>query len=80
MRAIMLFFVLVFSGLILLSNAQNTHEEPKTLEIGQSAPNFSLKGTDGKMYNLNSFSKTKVLVIIFGANHCPTAQAYEDNF
>ena len=78
MRAIMLFFVLVFSGLILLSSAQNTHDEPKTLEIGQSAPNFSLKGTDGKMYKLNSFSKAKVLVIIFGANHCPTAQAYED--
>lgn len=78
MRAIQLFFVLIFSGVALLSVAQNTHEEPKTLEIGQSAPDFNLKGTDGKMYSLSSFPKAKVLVVIFGANHCPTAQAYED--
>lgn len=59
-------------------HAQNNQEEPKTLEIGQTAPSFNLKGTDGKMYSLNSFSKAKVLIVVFGANHCPTAQAYED--
>jgi peroxiredoxin len=53
-------------------------EDVKTLEIGSIAPAFSLPGVDGKMYTLNSFSKSKVLVIIFTANHCPTAQAYED--
>lgn len=78
MRAIQLFFVLMFSGIALLSVAQNTHEEPKTLEIGRSAPDFNLKGTDGKMYSLSSFAKARVLIVIFGANHCPTAQAYED--
>jgi len=78
MRAIHLFFVFVFSGFSFLTLAQNTHPEPKTLEIGQPAPDFKLKGTDGKMYSLKSFSKAKVLVIIFSANHCPTAQAYED--
>jgi peroxiredoxin len=78
MRAIQLFFVLIFLGTVLLSVAQNAPEEPKTLEIGQSAPDFNLKGTDGKMYSLSSFPKAKVLIVIFGANHCPTAQAYED--
>ena len=78
MRAIQLFFVLMFSGIALLSLAQDTHEEPKTLQIGQSAPDFNLKGTDGKMYSLSSIPKAKVLVVIFGANHCPTAQAYEE--
>ncbi len=58
--------------------AQNDHKEPETLGIGQPAPGFNLKGTDGKMYSLSSFSKAKLLVVIFGANHCPTAQAYED--
>lgn len=53
-------------------------EDPKTLEIGSSAPLFSLPGTDGKTYTLNSFKEYKILVIIFTANHCPTAQAYED--
>jgi len=78
MKPILLLFVLMFSGFTMFSSAQNTHEEPKTLGIGQPAPDFNLKGTDGKMYGLKSFSKAKVLVVIFSANHCPTAQAYED--
>ena len=78
MRTIQLLFVLAFSGLTTLLSAQNTHQEPKTLEIGQQAPDFNLKGTDGRMYGLNAFSKAKVLIVIFSANHCPTAQAYED--
>ncbi len=58
--------------------SQTTHPEPKTLEIGSKAPDFSLLGVDGKMYSLKDFDKAPVLVIIFSCNHCPTAQAYED--
>jgi peroxiredoxin len=50
----------------------------KTLEIGASAPDFSLPGIDGKMYNLASFKNADVLAIVFMCNHCPTSQAYED--
>lgn len=53
-------------------------EDPVTLSIGAKAPDFKLPGTDGKIYSLASFSKAKILVIIFSCNHCPTAQAYED--
>src|SRR5688572_467158 len=53
-------------------------EEYPTLPIGAKAPAFSLKGVDGKSYSLASFSKYKILVIIFTCNHCPTAQAYEE--
>ena len=53
-------------------------EEHPTLPIGAKAPAFSLKGIDGKTYSLASFSKYKLLVIIFTCNHCPTAQAYEE--
>ena len=53
-------------------------DEHKILEIGSPAPDFNLKGTDGKMYSLASFKKAKVLVIIFTCNHCPTSQAYEE--
>ncbi len=53
-------------------------DEPKTLEIGSKAPDFKLQGINNKYYNLASFAKSKVLVIIFTSNHCPTAQAYED--
>ena len=54
-------------------------EDYKTLEIGKAAPDFSLPGVDGRTYTLNSFKSAKVLVIIFTADHCPTAQAYEDS-
>ena len=49
-----------------------------TLAIGASAPDFDLPGVDGKRYTLASFADAKVLVIVFTANHCPTAQAYEE--
>ncbi len=53
-------------------------EDPKTLAIGQKAPDFQLTGIDGKTYTLESFREAKVLTIVFTANHCPTAQAYEE--
>ncbi|MEO1856170.1 MAG: redoxin family protein [Rubritalea sp.] len=46
-----------------------------TLEIGASAPNFSLPATDGKTYTLNSFKDSKYLVAVFTCNHCPDAIA-----
>lgn len=49
-----------------------------TLEIGSVAPDFKLKGTDGKMYTLKKFKSAEILVVLFTCNHCPTAQAYED--
>ena len=55
-----------------------TFDDHPTLPIGSKAPSFSLKGVDGKTYSLASFSKYKILVIVFTCNHCPTAQAYED--
>jgi peroxiredoxin len=47
------------------------------LEIGSAAPDFSLPGVDGKNYRLADFAEAKILVVVFMANHCPTAQAYE---
>lgn len=58
--------------------SQSTHPEPKTLEIGAKAIDFSLPDVDGKIYSLKDFDKSGVLVIVFSCNHCPTAQAYED--
>ena len=52
-------------------------KEIPTLPIGSPAPDFSLPSVDGKTYSLADFSAVRVLVIVFTANHCPTAQAYE---
>jgi len=79
MNSYRIFFTLIFFSFSLIAMTQKMdHPVPATLAIGESAPDFKLKGTDGKMYALNSFGKAKALVIIFSANHCPTAQAYED--
>jgi peroxiredoxin len=67
---------LVIGFLFILSSA--FVDEHKTLSLGSKAPDFKLPATDGKTYSLSSFTKAKILVIIFTCNHCPTAQAYED--
>lgn len=53
-------------------------EDPVTLAIGEKAPAFRLSGIDGQVYTLESFSEAEVVTFIFTANHCPTAQAYEE--
>ncbi|MES2796534.1 MAG: redoxin domain-containing protein [Bacteroidota bacterium] len=63
--------------LLFLTHFAKADDYP-TLAIGTKAPDFSLKGTDNKIYNLNSFATAKVLIVYFTCNHCPTAQAYED--
>lgn len=45
------------------------------LSIGAKAPAFSLEGTDGKTYTLDSFKEAEILVVIFTSNHCPDARA-----
>lgn len=44
---------------------------PFTLELGKTAPDFSLPGTDGKTHRLADFAASPVLVICFTCNHCP---------
>jgi thiol-disulfide isomerase/thioredoxin len=53
-------------------------DEPHpTLALGSPAPDFSLPGIDGRTHTLSEYSGSKVLVIVFTCNHCPTAQLYE---
>lgn len=63
--------------------------QPYTLPLGYSAPNFRLKGTDGSSYTLRDFVEARALVIFFTCNHCPyvtgsdeitrqTAEKYKD--
>ena len=53
-------------------------ETPATLPLGAVAPDFNLRGVDGKKYSLKTFRKADLLVVVFTCNHCPTAQYYED--
>lgn len=42
-----------------------------TLQLGDTAPNFSLPATDGKTYTLEDFADAPYLVVFFTCNHCP---------
>jgi thiol-disulfide isomerase/thioredoxin len=64
-------------ALVLIAAPAFADEPHSTLAIGSPAPDFSLPGTDGKTHKLSDFEKSKVLVIVFTCNHCPTAQLYE---
>ncbi|HVP46955.1 MAG TPA: redoxin domain-containing protein [Bryobacteraceae bacterium] len=63
--------------LTLASVAFGAADNPPTLAIGGAAPDFALPGIDGKTYHLADFASSKLLVIVFTCNHCPTAQLYE---
>jgi thiol-disulfide isomerase/thioredoxin len=52
-------------------------DHPAPLAIGAPAPDFALRGIDGKTYTLASFKDRKALAVIFTAVHCPTAEVYE---
>lgn len=63
--------------LALLAVAAFADEPHATLPIGSPAPDFSLPGIDGKTHTLAEYAGSKILVVVFTCNHCPTAQLYE---
>jgi peroxiredoxin len=49
------------------------------LALGERGRDFDeLLGVDGRRYSLSSFSGTKLLVMVFSCNGCPTVRAAED--
>ncbi len=47
-------------------------------KIGDTATDFNLKGTDGKMHSLAEIKDAKGYIVIFTCNHCPFSKMYED--
>jgi thiol-disulfide isomerase/thioredoxin len=74
MNTLYLLFVALLAGTRVLAAAPSG----ETLALGAHAPDFKLRGVDGRRYSLRSFKKADVLVIVFTCNHCPTAQYYEE--
>ena len=68
----------IIIAMIVMGNVSAETSKVMPLEIGAAAPDFRLPGVDGREYRLADFADAKILVIVFTANHCPTAQAYED--
>ncbi len=76
MSRIVLSPIFVLMSLLALST-QTLAASPKTLEIGEKAPDFELPGVDDRTYSLKDFADARLLLVVFTCNHCPTAQAYE---
>lgn len=70
----------IMTLMLMLTAAASAAEKIVPLKIGQTAPDFRLQNVDDKYYTLKNFAKKDILVVLFTANHCPTAQAYEDRF
>jgi peroxiredoxin len=71
----------IFSSLLFclaLSAPALAADNPPTLALGATAPDFDLPGVDGRNWKLKDFAASKALVVVFTCNHCPTAQYYED--
>ena len=71
MKTLALIFVFLSLGFIAQAQIQ-------TLEPGDTAPGFNLKNIDGKTVSLKDYPDAKGFVVVFTANTCPYAIAYED--
>ena len=70
-------FTLAFALLVASPVAYSAEEPVHDLKIGDSAPDFSLPGIDGKTHRLADYKKGKLLMIAFISNHCPTSHGAE---
>jgi peroxiredoxin len=50
-------------------------ESEQKLKLGDRAPDFHLRGVDGRYYSLEDFRHARALLVVFTCNHCPYAQA-----
>jgi peroxiredoxin len=60
-----------------LMAAEGLPADAHELKIGEAAPDFSLRGVDGKTCSLADFDKARVLMVVFLSNHCPYSHAAE---
>ncbi|HUG97329.1 MAG TPA: thioredoxin family protein [Nitrososphaera sp.] len=51
-----------------------TSSSPQVLKTGSKAPDFKLKGVDGRTHSLQDY-RSKATLIVFICNHCPYVKA-----
>lgn len=73
------FVAMALTLLATLAFAAKNPSDLQTLEIGDSAPEFTLPGIDGRDWSLSDF-KSKVFVVYFTSNHCPICHAHDPRF
>lgn len=68
----------ILSMAFLAMNSIVIAQESQGFGIGDTAKDFNLKTTDGKMVSLNGLDGAKGAIVIFSCNTCPYVVAYED--
>jgi peroxiredoxin len=53
-------------------------ETPPPVDLGMTAPTFSLPATDGRTYRFDDVAGPKGTVVVFICNHCPYVKAVID--
>ena len=51
-----------------------TASSPQVLKTGNNAPDFKLKGVDGRTHSFSDY-KSKATLVVFTCNHCPYVKA-----
>jgi len=52
------------------------HPVKKGYEVGDTASDFKLKNTDGRLVSMSDFTNAKGYIVIFDCNTCPYSKAY----
>ena len=73
-----LWFALLLGLACLRAATATAADQPPTLALGASAPDFNLPGVDDQTHALKDYAAARVLVVVFTCNHCPSAQYYEE--
>lgn len=71
-------FAPAYLALLAFISPLSAEEAIADLQIGDPAPAFALPGIDDKIYTLADFKESKVLVVFFTSNHCPTSHGAAD--
>jgi thiol-disulfide isomerase/thioredoxin len=70
--------LLAILALVAIAAGQDEEEHgPPTLALGSTAPAFCLPGVDGGTHCLKDYATSKILMVAFICDHCPTSQLYE---
>jgi thiol-disulfide isomerase/thioredoxin len=76
-RSTLLLLLCLFLPMLARTPAIAEDIQHPTLAVGSPAPDFCLPGVDGQTHCLKEYAASKVLVVAFICNHCPTSQLYE---
>lgn len=79
LRMIGLFILLACAGAFALtSNHQLKQRLAQGLKVGDTAPDFHLRGVDDAYHSLADFPDARGFIVTFTCNTCPYSRLYED--